>query len=116
VAGKLDLTIEQGVTWVREIIWKDSSRVPIDVSGYSAAMQIRNPLDDTIPLLSITNIGAINVGTTDGKFVITLTAVTTAALDFDTAVYDLKVISPAPANTVTRLIEGTVTLDKAVTR
>ena len=117
MAGKLDIEVEQGTTWVRDIIWKDSSKTAIDVTGYSAALQIRRLKDDTTALLSIASgTSALVVGTTDGKFTITLTATVTGNLDFETAFYDFKVTSPSPYLVATRLLEGEVTLNKAVTR
>jgi hypothetical protein len=117
MAGRLDITIEQGATWARDILWMDDALSPIDVSSYTAAMQIRHSVDDTATLVSIASgTAALVVGTTDGKFTVTLSASVTAALDFDTAVYDFKVISPSPNLVATRLLEGTVTLRKAVTR
>jgi hypothetical protein len=117
MAGKLDIVIEQGTSWTREIVWADITKTAIDVTGYHAAMQIRETVDSATTLLSILDTGtspAIVVGTTDGKFTITLLAAVTAALDFETAVYDLKITSAG--GIVTRLLEGTVFLSKAVTR
>ena len=41
-------------------------------------------------------------------------ATQSAALDFNSAVYDLEIVSPA--GVVTRLVQGTVTLSREVTR
>jgi hypothetical protein len=117
MAGKLDIEIEQGTTWLREVIWQDGSKTPIDVTDYHAALQVRESKDSNSTLLSLLDTGtspAIVVGTTDGKFTITLPAATSAALSFETAVYDFKVTSDT--GVVTRLLEGNMILNKAVTR
>lgn len=115
--GQYDIDLKQGETWVREIVWKDSAGTAVTVTGYHAALQARRKIADIATLISILDTGtspAIVVGTTDGKFTITLSAAVTAALDFDTAVYDFKVTSST--GIVTYLLEGTITLSKAVTR
>ena len=115
--GQYDITIKQGETWVREIVWEDATGTAIDITSYTAAMMARRKVADTSTLFSLSSAGAspaIIVGTTDGKFTVTISAAVSAALDFETAVYDFKVTSAT--SVVTYLIEGTITLSKAVTR
>jgi hypothetical protein len=115
--GRYDIEIKQGETWVREVVWKDATKTAINVTSYHAALMVRDKVESTSTLLSLSDTGtspAIVVGTTNGKFTITLTASVTAALTFDKAVYDLKVTSGA--GVATFLLEGIITLDKAVTR
>jgi len=115
--GTYDIEIKQGETWVREVVWKNTSGTAINVTGYHAALMARVKKEDTTTAINILDTGtspAIVVGTTDGKFTITLTAAITAALTFDKAVYDFKVTSAA--GIVTYLLEGEITLNKAVTR
>ncbi|MFA6972675.1 MAG: hypothetical protein WC208_14930 [Gallionella sp.] len=115
--GQYDIDLKQGETWVREIVWKDAAGTAVTVTGYTAALMARRKIADTATLLSLSSAGvspAIVVGTTDGKFTITITAAVSAALDFETAVYDFKVTSST--GIVTYLLEGTITLSKAVTR
>ena len=115
--GQYDIDLKQGETWVREIVWKDSAGTAVTVTGYTAALMVRRKIADTATLLSLSSAGAspaIIVGTTDGKFTITISAAVSAALDFETAVYDFKVTSST--GIVTYLLEGTITLTKAVTR
>lgn len=113
-AGQYDITIEQGATWQRNIVWKDSTGTPIDITGYSARMQIRTRKSSTSTLLSIDQDDYISVGTTDGLLEISIPASVTAALDFRGAVYDIEIESPS--GTVYRLLEGTAELSKEVTR
>jgi hypothetical protein len=49
-----------------------------------------------------------------GTVTLALTAAQSAALDFDRAYYDIEIVSPA--GVVTRLVQGTVTLSREVTR
>lgn len=114
-AASHDFTIEQGVTTAKAFIWKDSAGDVIDLTGYTARMQIRETIASNSTLLSATNAnGQLVITAAQGKVTLTLTATETAALSFTTGVYDLELISGS--GTVTRLVEGTVTLSKEVTR
>jgi hypothetical protein len=114
-AASHDFTIEQGVTTSKSFVWKDSEGTVIDLTGYSARMQIRASIDSTSTLLSATNAnGQLVITAAQGKVTLTLTATETAALDFSTGVYDLELVSGA--GVVTRLVEGSVTLSKEVTK
>jgi hypothetical protein len=76
-------------------------------------MQIRRTLESASPEIELTteNSGII-LGGTAGTFEIAMTNAQTAALDSD-GVYDLEIISGG--GTVSRVIQGTFTLDLEVT-
>lgn len=87
---------------------------PMDLSVFDARMQIRASIDDDTVIEEFTvSDGHITLGT-DGSVLLSLTDTITAALDFDTAVYDLELISNA--GEVSRIATGNVTLSKEVTR
>ena len=113
-AATHDITIEQGTTYEKTFTWKDSDGVAIDITGYSARMQIRTRKSASSTLLSITDADYITLGDSAGTIAISIPAATTAALDFRSGVYDLELVSPG--GTVYRLVEGTVELSKEVTR
>jgi len=124
-AGKYSFTIEQGATTNFEIQYKDSGSTPINLAGYSAKMQLRTALDNSTALLTLSsslqpdgtglNLSGSNGNTTllSGSIGVIISAITSSVLDFDTAVYDLELMS---GSVVTRLLEGTVRLSKNVTR
>jgi len=90
-------------------------RAPVNLTGYTARLQIRETVEATDTLLSLTTEnGGITLGGTAGTITLLASATATAALDFVNAVYDLEVISGS--GVVTRLLHGTVTLSKEVTR
>lgn len=103
-------------------------KLPIDITGYSARMEIRSaPADEagSEVYLSISNIANVNgsvilLGDAAGTIQIIIQAADTEPLDFDSASYDLELVSPVsviyPAGFVTRLIEGKVTLKLERTR
>lgn len=115
-AGQYNFSIEQGATFDRRITWKDDQDKPITLEGYSARMQIRLTHSSSEKLISLSSApgGGITLGGSAGTIDILISALATALLDFDMAVYDLELISSG--GEVTRLLEGTVTLSKEVTR
>lgn len=110
--GRYNYTILQGDTLSNAPVWKINS-TPVNVTGYSAKMQVRRAVDGSLVVeLSSAN-GRIAVGTTDGKFTLALTAGETAALPTGQFLYDLEVT--APDATVTTLLHGGFTINPQVT-
>ena len=113
-AATYDITVEQGATFLKVITWKDSSAVPINLTGFTARMQIRERVSSAAAVLDISTDDYIVLGGAAGTITITVPATVTAALNFTRGVYDLEVESPG--NVVTRLLQGGVELSKEVTR
>ena len=87
---------------------------PVSLAGYTARMQIRKKLKDTEAVLTLTTEnGGIVFDNNLKTITITMTAEQTAALTFNSAVYDLEFIN---GSTVTRFAEGSLTLQQEVTR
>lgn len=122
MAGKLNLKINQGETYRHTILWKDETKQAVNVTGYTARMHVRENITDSTPLLILTTEGGVGTNGTisliapysNGEIRLYMSAATTAAIDWSSAVYDLEMI--APNGDVTRLIEGTVSVSKEVTR
>ena len=116
-AGKYTITIEQGATFTLDLTWEDSDGNAVDLTGYSARMQVRASKSATTTLLDIptdTNT-SITLGGTQGTIAIRIEDDVTEALDApQTAFYDLEL--EAGDGTVTRLLEGGVTITEEVTR
>jgi len=117
-AAKLNITLEQGATWRHSFALKGGSAAndpALNLAGYVARMQLRTdiPAPDVLLDMSTTN-GRITVDALAGRLDLLLSAADTAALDFDRAVYDLEIESAG--GEVTRVLAGTVTLSKQVTR
>ncbi len=113
IAGIYNFTLDQGSTWTLQIVYKDSNGNPINLTGYTAEMQVRRKFDsDTAVLtLSTSNGGITIVGATG-----TLNLIATdeqAAIDPGLYVYDLEL---STGGVRTRLIQGTVTVSGEVTR
>lgn len=113
--GQYDITIYQGATFSRMLTWKDANNVAINLSGYTARLQMRTSQDAAAPFITLTTEnGGITLGGAAGTITLTISAATTAAITESSGVYDLELVTSG--GVVTRLIEGDVLLSKEVTR
>jgi hypothetical protein len=115
-AGKKNIIVEKGATFKMVLTWNDSNNVPVNLTGYTARMQVRKTVNDSVKLLDLTTEnGAIVLGGALGTITITGLATDTAAIasGIKSGVYDLELVSGA---VVTRLLEGTVEIRDEVTR
>jgi len=113
-AGNYDITCDQGATFSRVITWKNSNGTPIDLTNYTARLQVRANYPSSTVLLNLTTEnGGITLGGALGTITLAATATTTAAIAADEYVYDLELIT---ASTVTRLVEGSFIVTPEVTR
>lgn len=114
-AAVYNITIEQGATFQLHLVYKDSGGTPIDISGYTARMQVRREYSSPTPLLDLnTENGGITLGDATGKVDVVAADTATRAITAKSGVYDLELISPG--GVVTRLIGGTVLVTPEVTK
>ena len=124
-AGKYTFFIEQGATTDFELVWKDNNGNPVDLSSYSARMQIRTDYGGLLICSLSSSLDAdgtgLNLsgsnGTTplaSGSIGIFISAASSSAFTFGEAKYDLE-LEHTSTSYVTRLIEGKVKLSKEVT-
>ena len=114
-AGLVNFVIELGTNFKRTLIWKDREQNPIDLTGYSAFMQIRQTVDSVDFEIELTSAGGeITFTPEEGKIHLNIPYAETATITWKKAVFDL--ILESPAGERTRLIEGTVETKKAITR
>jgi hypothetical protein len=113
-AGLYDITIEQGATFQMSLTWKDSTGAAVNITGYTARMQVRENYESDSTLVSLTSSGGdIVLGGALGTIAVTIAASVTQLLQLDEAVYDLELVNGA---TVTRLLQGKATVSREVTR
>lgn len=113
-AGLYDITIEQGATFQMNLTWKDSTGTPVNLTGYTARMQVRENYEAESTLVSLTSTGGdIVLGGVLGTIAITIAASATQSLQLDEAVYDLELVN---GTTVTRLLQGKAVISREVTR
>lgn len=116
VAGQYNIVADQGATFTRTVTWLDANSQPVDLTGYSARMQVRQRYVSTSTVLSLTSTPAagITLGTTNGQITIQVSATSTAAVAAGEYRYDLELVSGS--GVVTRLLMGSFTVRAEVTR
>lgn len=112
-AIEYDFEIEQGATTHLRFVWKDSTGTPVDLSTYTARMQLRKSVASSEVVLELTTEnGGIILGGSTGTIDVVLTAVQTATISRN-GVYDLELVN---GPVVVRFAQGGYTLSKEVTR
>tara|TARA_R100000152_G_C6665139_1_gene102976 strand:+ start:201 stop:584 length:384 start_codon:yes stop_codon:yes gene_type:complete len=124
-AGNYTFTIEQGATTDFQIDWKDSNGNPVDLTDYTARMQIRSNYGSSGTLYAKLTSTLYNDGTglnmsgsnsllspTSGSIGVIISAASSSNFTFSEALYDLEMVS---GSYVTRLLQGKVKLSKEVT-
>jgi hypothetical protein len=114
MATILNATIERGCTFNLAVVYETAAGVAVDVTGYTAALKVRQSLGSADVLLSLTSSSGIVVGTSDGLFTAVLSAPATAALTWASGIYDFLITSPG--GTVTKIAKGNLTVEQSVTR
>lgn len=111
--GLVNFVCPQGSTFKRTLTYTLDD-TPIDLSGYSARLQVRQAHYSTEPILNIVSGSGIVIGGSAGTIDILVSDLLTSELPAGTHVYDLEIISPSLE--VNRLIEGNWTVTPEVTR
>jgi hypothetical protein len=115
LASTYNILVDQGSTYTLAVTYKDSSGTAINLTGYTAAMQLRENYDSATAVLSLSSPSSgIVITGASGLVTITMSATQTAALSADTFLYDLEIASPASVKT--RLIQGVVVVSAEVTK
>lgn len=114
--AKHNLFVYRGATFSEQIEWKDENGLAIDLTGFTARMHMRDTLEATTPFLTLTTEnGGITLGGTAGTVNLLASATATSAISATSGVYDLELVA-GDGVTVTRLLEGLVTISPEVTR
>jgi len=109
-AGTYNFILEQGATFNRILTLKENNAV-MNLTGYSVASKMRSTHD------SSTVVGTFTCTISDasaGQITMQMTNSTTAAIEEGIYVYDLEITNSA--GTVTRIMEGNITVNPEVTR
>lgn len=115
-AFKLKLEIDQGATFDKTVTWKTGDpATPVNLTGCIARSHFRSALESPDILMELTTANnRIQLGGTAGTIRLRIEATDTAAITWDSAVYDLEI--EFPDGTVERKLKGTVTVSKEITR
>ena len=114
-AAEYSFEIEQGASFYKRVAWKDSAGVPVDLTSYTARMQVRQSVASPVVLFELTTEnGRIVLGGSAGTIELRITAEDTAAIAWRRGKYDLELV--APDASVTRFLFGQVSVSFEVTR
>lgn len=109
MATKLNLTIDQGSDFTLNFDLKDSAGNAFDLTGYTGRSQFRKYYTSNTSY----TLGAVT-GNTNGVVTLSLGAANSAAIPAGRYLYDVEIVSAG--NTVTRILEGILTLTPEITR
>lgn len=116
-----NIICDNNATYDALLTYKDSSGNLIDLTGFTAKMQVRVNKADTTTILSLSTDsgGGITLGGTAGTIKIHIKATQAETLTAGVYYYDLILSSYSSALAeylIKRLIEGTFTVNEGVTR
>src|SRR6056300_1223972 len=113
MAAIANLIIDQGATFSTDVTVKDNDGNAFDLTGYTASAKMAKGYASTRTRTIITT--SINSDPTTGVIVLSLTADQTNNLEAAARyVYDIE-ITRTSDSTVTRVIEGIITISPSVT-
>ena len=122
-AANHTITAEQGATWAQIFTCEDSAGELVDLTGWTARLQVRDSYSSEIKLLDLTTEnGGITLGGAAGTVSVVASATVMAAITVPdipgapptrSCVYDLELIN---GSVVERLLNGKFLITREVTR
>ena len=114
MAGQKNFEVDQNATFSFIVEYKDNNGLPIDLTGATAKMQVRDTKGGSKLAFSLTSpSGGIVISPALGKLTIKMTPTQTNKLFYPKSSYDIMV-TDSNANKI-KLLEGFITLSRSVT-
>lgn len=114
IPGKYNMVCPQGSTFNQQLTYTIED-VPVDLTGYTARMQVREKHTSTRKIFDLTTEnGGLTTGGSAGTIDIYISDSDTSAATSKDYVYDIEIESSS--GIVTRLLEGRFMLTPEVTR
>jgi hypothetical protein len=114
MAGQKNFEVDQNATFSFIVEYKDNDGLPIDLTGSTAKMQVRDTKGGSKLAFSLTSpAGGITITPLLGKLTIKMTPTQTNKLFYPKSSYDIMV-TDSNANKI-KLLEGFITLSRSVT-
>lgn len=114
MAVEYNVEIDQGADWFYNVTYENPAGTPVNITNYTAALQLRSLPTDTSYVLSLSTGNGITLVGASGLVEIHATAVQTRDIDEGNYYYDLEITSPT--GIVTRLVQGQARVSAEVTR
>lgn len=86
---------------------------PVDITGYTAEMQMRSTPNSSLPVLTLTTSNGITINGPLGEITLHATATQTGAVNEGPYDYDLEIYQ---GSSVTRVVQGQIIVSAQVTR
>jgi hypothetical protein len=115
VAVTYNTVIDQGADWYINFTYKNPNGTAINLTGYTAALQVRTSPLALTAVLTLTSGSGITITGASGLIEVHATAAQTAAITNGKYAYDIEITAPT-TNVVTRLVQGTIEVSPQVTR
>lgn len=114
------INMYQGQTFKDQFLFVDGDNLPLDLTGKTARMQVRESIDSQDIIFELATGAGITLGA-DGLLTFDMSAADTAALavgqyDPQQWVYDLEITTPGSPDLVDRVLTGVVTFSPEITR
>ncbi len=114
MAGQKNWEVDQNTTFTFIVEYKDTNGAPINITGSTAKMQVRDTKGGSKIAFTLTSpSGGIVIDPLDGKLTIRMTPTQTNKLFYPKSSYDLMLTDASAVKT--KLIEGFLTLSRSVT-
>jgi hypothetical protein len=114
MAGQKNWEVDQNATFSFIVEYKDPEGDPIDLTGASAKMQVRDTKGGTKLAFTLTSpSGGITINPLSGQLTIKMTPTQTNKLFFPKSSYDIM-LTDSNSNKV-KILEGFMTLSRSVT-
>lgn len=109
MAIKANLVVDQGTSFNATIDLTDASDATYNLTGYTVAAQMRKNYTSSAATTFISSHNDV-----DGQITLALSATTTSTIEPGRYLYDVEITSAA--GSVTRVVEGIVTVTPGMTR
>ncbi len=109
-----DIEIHQGATFTRGFAYLDPENVPIDLTGWTARMQVRATIGGKVLADLSTENGRIVIDPLRGLLTVTIPRSVTRLMPVERGIYDVFIVSPD--DFAIKLLEGEVLVVASVTR
>jgi hypothetical protein len=114
MAGQKNFEVDQNATFSFIVEYKDNNGLPIDLTGSTAKMQVRDTKGGSKLAFSLTTpAGGITITPLLGKLTIKMTPTQTNKLFYPKSSYDIMV-TDSNGNKI-KMLEGFLTLSRSVT-
>lgn len=114
MAVQYNVEIDQGADWFLNVTYEQPAGTPVNITGYTSALQLRSLPTDATAVLSLSTGSGITITGASGLVAVHATATQTRAIDEGIYYYDLEITSQS--GVVTRLVQGQAYVSAEVTR